>query len=122
MDIRVTVDPIFDAFSVPATVTRPNEAPIETTAVWVPGGRWADVDRTGVEFLRATRRRVIAFRVDEVPATPAGTLILAPEALGEEPQYWRVDEFDHLENDLTRVFVMPMKEAEYLAAWGKRDT
>ncbi len=112
----------------PATVTRPapNDTPIVTTAVWVPSmGTGADqftvaeIDSHGVEIMRTVRRRVIALRVDEVPAAPVGTLILAPEALGETAQRWLVDEIGYVENDLVRVFVRPMKDNDYLASWGK---
>lgn len=123
MDSRVTVGPIFDAFSVPATVTRPGEAPVETDVVWYPatagGFAMADVDSHQVENMRAYRRRILALRVSDVPAVPPQTLIEAPEADGEAAQTWIVDEIAYVENDLIRVFVRPMKDDDYNAQWGR---
>ncbi len=123
MEARVSVDPIFDAFGVPATVTRPNEAPIETTGVWVPdesrGHQWGVPDQSGVEIQRVVPRRLICFRTDEVPAAPYGTLVVAPEEEGGEEKRWRVDEIDSVASDLIRLIVAPMAESEYLESWGK---
>lgn len=120
MDARVAVDPIFDAFGVPATVTRPGEDAIETTAVWVPAGgtdRWGARDETNSEILRARPRKVIALRGDEIVAAPVGTIILAPEEAGGTIKTWRVDELDHIEHDLIRVFVQQMGTADLMEAW-----
>lgn len=124
MDSRVTVDPIFAAFAVEATVTRPNEAPIETEAVWMPTSHnsqfaLGEIDNHHLEIMRTVRRRVIALRVDEVPAAPVGTLIEAPEASGAPVQSWLVDEIGYVENDLLRVFVRPLDQDAHLARWGK---
>lgn len=123
MDARVTVDPIFAAFGVPATVTKGDADPIETTVVWVPEGgmsnRWDVQDASKLEILRARPRRGAAFRQDEVDALPVGTLIEAAEYLGGPVQRWRVDELNHIEQDLIRVFVMPLGTEALMASWGK---
>jgi hypothetical protein len=123
MDARVEVGTLFDAFSVPAIVTRPQEASIETAAVFLPDesgtNRSLAQEDYGVEITRAVTRRIVALKVNVVPSAPVGTLIEAAEVLGGESKRWLVDEINRVEADLIRVFVRPMESAEYLESWGK---
>lgn len=106
LDLRVSVDPIFEAFGVAATVTRPapEDTDIDTTVVWesplteaMPGAG---------EFSRQEWRRVMSLRLDEVPTAPRGTIILAPEVKGGTIERWRVEGPDRIVPDLVRVVVV----------------
>jgi hypothetical protein len=123
MDSRVPAAPIFSAFGVPAVLTRPDEAPIDTTAVWMPedaqNTRWGAPDETGVEILRVVPATVISFLAAEVVAVPVGSLVVAAEELGGDALQWRVTEIVRVESDLITVIVHPLRSAEYLAGWGK---
>lgn len=123
MEARVPVDPIFAAFGVDATVTRPQHTAIDTIAVWIPdeshGASWGVRDQADLEIERTVPRRLLCFRTDELPSAPVGTLILAPEEQGGAVKRWRVDEIGQVESDLIRVVVKPLAEADYLASWGK---
>lgn len=103
-DSRVPLDPLFATFGVPATVTPPTEAAIETTVVWPPPST-LEMPAPG-EFSRREPQRVMALRRDEVPRVPRGTSILAAEQLGGDVQRWRVDGIDQVEVDLVRVIVV----------------
>lgn len=105
-DIRVPIRLAFDAFGVPAVVTRPapEDVPIDTSIVWVlpltedaPGG---------LELGRREWKRIAAVLRDEVPSVPLRTLIRAPEMLGGPVRRWRVDEVDRIEADHMRVLVV----------------
>lgn len=104
------MDPIFSAFGVPATVTRPapDDTPIETTVIWISP---AMIDGpAGFDLQRADRRRLLALRRDEVPTAPRGTLIDAPERDGDETLKWRVDSMDSVDADQIKVIVVPAPE------------
>lgn len=106
-DVRVPLDPIFAAFGVPVTVTRPalDDAPIETTGVWV---ELPEMEvPLGLGFQRKEPQRVLALSRVEVPTVPRGTEILAPETLGGPVKGWRVDGLERADVDLHRVYVMP---------------
>lgn len=49
---------------------------------------------------------MLALSRDEVPAVPRGTVIVAPERLGETPKSWIVDSHEYVDADQTRVFVV----------------
>lgn len=103
-DHRVPLDPIFEAFGVAATVTRPfpDDTPIVTTGVWDTGV----TDTIGVDLKRRESRLVFGLRRDEVPTVPRGTLIEAPPMRGGAVQTWRVDATDRVMTDLTHVVVV----------------
>lgn len=103
-DFRVPLDPIFEAFGVPATVTRPvpDDIPIQTTAIWDTGA----TDTIGVDLKRRESRLVMGLRRDQVPTVPKGTLIEAPPMGGGAVQTWRVDGTDRVMDDLTHVLVV----------------
>lgn len=109
-DIRVPLGPIFDAFGVPATVTRPapDDTPIETTGVWVSPAV-LDVP-AGFDLQRADRRRLLSLRRDEVPTVPRGTVIEAPERDADDVASWRVDGIEAMDADQVRVLVVPVIE------------
>lgn len=106
LDLRVPTDPIFQAFGVSATVTRPapDETPITTTVAWMTP---QTVDGLiGGSITRREARRIAALRLDEVPTVPRGTLIDAPEELGGEVKRWFVESVDRIEPDLGRYVVV----------------
>lgn len=107
-DFRVPLDPILDAFGVPAIVIRPapDQAPITTTGVWTRP--LFDEVRVGQDFSKREPRRVLALPRSEVPAPlPRNTLIEAPEVKDGPVRTWRVDSFDQVETDEWRPIVMP---------------
>lgn len=106
-DLRVPVDPILDAFGVPATVTRPapDGTPITTTAVWIDPSM-LDVPASE-DFQRREPRRLLALPVGAVPTVPRGTIVTAPETLGATSQDWRVDVLVASDLDFHRVLVLP---------------
>jgi hypothetical protein len=109
-DFRVPLDPIFEAFGVPATVTRPapDEIPILTTGVWVSP---LTLDMPpAMEFQRKESQRVMALTRTEVPTVPRGTIIEAPEMLGGTVQRWRIDGIEQTDSDHHRVFLLPDPE------------
>ena len=70
-DARPRMSSILRAFGVDATVTAPNDTPIDTTGVWVP------LDSVKVpaesQWGREEELRCLAFDVDEVPTMPRGS-------------------------------------------------
>ena len=106
-DLRVGVDPIFRAFGVPVTVTRPapEDTPIETEGVW--HAPMTDQVPTGLDLTRADPQRVMALRRDAVPTVPRGTVLAAPETIGGPVALWRLDGVARWEIDLVRVPVVP---------------
>lgn len=108
-DARVPMDPIFSAFGVPVTVTRPapDDDPIVTTGVWV--SPIPDDVPVGMEFQRRERRKVLALDRDAVPTVPRGTVIVAPERDSEDAQTWRVDSLEQEDADHHRVRVVQVE-------------
>lgn len=104
------MDPIFSAFGVPATVTRPapDDTPIETTVIWSPPDTVESPG--GAVFQRADQRRVLTVRRDEVPTVPRGTQVVAAERDGDDIQHWRVDGPMRADADLIQVIVVPDPE------------
>lgn len=110
MVAEVPLGPIFDAFSVPATVTPPDAAAIATTGVWVTS---TTESRPGFgDLQRREPVRVLALKRADVGSVPRGTVILAPETADGVVLRWRVDGFGVLEADCVRVVVVPVPEDE----------
>lgn len=108
MVAEVPLGPIFDAFSVPATVTPPGADAIDTRGVWVTS---TTDSRPGfTDLQRREQVRVLALKREDVPSVPLRTEILAPETELGEVQRWRVDGFEVLEADCIRVIVVPHPE------------
>jgi len=107
LDLRVPLDPIFDAFGVPATVTRPvpDEFPIVTTGVWVSPEMVEAA--LGTDLSRTERQRMLALPTSAVPTVPRGTRIDAPELLGGAVKPWRVDALGPADAEIHRVIVVP---------------
>ncbi len=107
-DLRPPLGPIFAALGVPATVTRPVSAPIETTGIWVP---MAAVDSPeGADVGRREPQRVMAFRRDDVPTIPKGTVVLAPEVTGGPVLRFVVDGPEHADREIHQVYLTPEPE------------
>ncbi len=106
-DARVALDPILAAFGVPATVTRPapDDTPIETTGIWITP-LTLEVP-TGGEFQAAERQYVMALPRADVPTVPRGTIVDAPETLGQADARWRADGVERAEYDHHRVRLVP---------------
>lgn len=98
-DCRVSLDPIFAAFGVPVTVTRPapDDTPIETVGVWIPSDT-PDVP-TGSDARRREERKVLGLQREKVPTLPRGTQVLAPELKGGTVLRWRVDTVERVDAD-----------------------
>ena len=106
-DIRISLTPIFEAFSVAATVTRPapDDTPIVTEGVWLP--EQTSELLGGTEMRRQDMRRI--FCLDRsIGAVPRGTRIAASEELGGTVKTWVVEGPDREEHDLLRVVVLPL--------------
>lgn len=91
---------------IPVTVTRPfpDDTAIETRGIWLTT---LTDDRPGAtDFSRREPYRVMALSRAEVPTTPRGTLIVAPENPGGTDQTWRVDGIAGQEADHVRVIVV----------------
>jgi len=104
MDFRVPMAPILAAFGVPATVTMPDAAPIETVGVWILP-TMNDVPQ-GDPFTRRESRYLMALDRDAVPELPRFTLIEAPERLNGPVFEWTVDATDDGDPDQYRVILL----------------
>jgi hypothetical protein len=104
MDIRPPMDPMFAAMGVPATVTRPGEAPITTTVIWL--SPLEDLQPTGLTFQRRDPIKVLVLRADDVPTVPLNTCIVAPELAGGADRGWLVDGYEQGDSEQHRVRVV----------------
>jgi hypothetical protein len=104
MDLRPPFKAALDSFSVPATVTPPGGAPISTKAIMDPP---VMEETPSAEFQRTNARRILSLPREDVATVPRGTLIVAPEMLGEANQTWRVDSIERIEPDHYRVCIIP---------------
>lgn len=107
-DLRPPLGPFFAALGVPATVTRPVSDPIETTGIWVPTAA-VDVPESA-DFRRREAQRVMAFRRDQVPTAPKGTIVLAPEVTGGPVLRFVVDGPEHADREIHQVYLTPDPE------------
>ena len=92
------------AFGLPATVTVEGEAPVETTAFWLP-----DVNQdvpADAQFQRREPVKVLVLRKNEVPRVPIGTVVAMAEILGAAVEAWTVDGFERGYPDEHRVIVI----------------
>lgn len=103
-DARVPWATLAEALGVPVTVILLNEDPLPTTGIWLSPAN-PDVPAPG-ELRRRDPVRVLALGRHEVPRMMRGTLVQAPEQLGEDPQWWRVDSVERVDVDEYRVVVM----------------
>lgn len=93
-----------------ATVTLPDLAPIATTGIWVPdAGALAPI---GLELQALEPRRILGFRLDEVPRLPRETPIEAPELKGGRVRAWYVDGTDETDPELRCVVVRLDRERD----------
>jgi len=97
------------AHGVPAIVTVPDQAPIETRVIWLT--TTPEDMPPGAMFTRSDPRRVMALRRDEVASVPVGTVIVAPEKDGDDTEAWVVDGHERQEADHNRVIVRRQCEA-----------
>ena len=110
-DLRVPMDPILNAFGVPATVTRPapDNTPVLTTGVWVRPLH-EEQEPFGANRRRREPRQVLSLpRSSALPTMPEGTFIVAPEEAGGTPVTWRWDGLELTETDCWRVIVVPAR-------------
>jgi len=110
MDARVPFELLLDAFGVPATVTRPapDEDPILTTGVWLPPD--TESVPTGARVGRREVKRLLAFRVEDVPSLPTRSRVIAAERLGDSEKVWQVDGMAVFDVDHWRVTVVQVPE------------
>src|SRR5687767_5430682 len=106
-DARVPMDPIFTAFGVPATVTRPapDEMPIVTTGVWMHP--LTETQSFGSDIRRFDPRWVFAVRTSAVPDARKGTLVETSGPNGGAIRMWQVDGYDSTEGDHLRLILKP---------------
>lgn len=109
-DARPPIGAFFDAFGVPATVTRPtpDDTPIETTGIWVP--EQTELAPPGLGFGRNEPRKVLAFRRDQVPTLRLETRIVAPDPESGVVKTWLVDGYVHGDAEHHRVSVVDVTE------------
>ena len=108
----LALDLNMSAHGVDATVTRPapDDDPITTRAILMT--TQTEDAPMGAEFTRRDPIRVLVLRRDEVPTVPLGTVIVAPERLGGEPESWVVDGYDLQQADQHRVIVRRATDEE----------
>ena len=111
-DLRVPLDPILDAFGVPAVVMRPapDDAPIDTAVVWMTPLN--DGAPFGATLQRKEPRRALMLSREAVPTVPRGTIVLAAEQIGGQVVRWQVDGIEATEVDHVRVLVVAAPEPE----------
>lgn len=91
------------AHGVPATVTPPNQDPIETNVIWVTPV--TEFPPASLEIAKAEPVYVMAISRADVPDVPTGTEITAPRKDGGDDEEWIVDGFERIEADKIHVVV-----------------
>lgn len=94
----------FSTHGVAATVTRPSQAAIVTTVIWLTAVT-EDLP-AGFDLQRATARKAIAVPTADVPTLPRGTVIVAAEAVGGAVKTWTVDGIARVEPGQIRAIVI----------------
>ncbi len=87
----------FDAHGVAATVTRPGHAAVDTKGVWQDP--LLEDQPYGQDYSNREPRRVMALSRDMVSEIERGTLIVAPEKMGDTPKEWQIDGVERVETD-----------------------
>lgn len=100
----VPLDVALAAFGVPATVTPPSGAPIQTTGLWV-SPLTEDVP-SGHDLMRREPRRVFVLPRSAVGVLPRGSQIVAVEYGGTVARTWQVDGIERMEADHVRAIVV----------------
>lgn len=101
----LVLDVNFDLQGVPATVTLPGQAAIDTRVFLL--GKLMEDNPVGKDFERREPRRVIAIKRDVVANVPRGTIIVAPEKPGGTERSWQIDGMQSTERDHYRIIVIP---------------
>lgn len=109
MDARPQLDAALGAFGLPATVTVPDGAPVETTAFWL--GPLSAEAPPGATAPRVERHRVLVLPLADVPDVPRETLIEMAEYDGGPILAWLVDSTASADVDCRRVLVLPAPES-----------
>ncbi len=104
MDLRPDLEAPLAMWALPATVTVPDGAAVETEAFWLPP-KTVEVP-VGNGMVRAEERHVLVLPRADVPQVPRGTIVSVAEAEGEDVQEWRVDAMDRVHVDHYRVVVV----------------
>jgi hypothetical protein len=110
-DVRPSLAPALAIFGLPATVTVPGEAPVATTAIWLPP---APIYVDGVLTRTNNPQPVLALPRADVPIIPRGTLIEVARYAGGPVRSWIVESIEsgnepgepHPDDDI-RVVVIP---------------
>jgi hypothetical protein len=106
----LALDLNLQAHGVAIVVTRPapDDEPIDTRGIWqTPSPESVPI---GSSFGRTDRQRIMVLRKSDVPTAPRGTVIIAPEKLGDCDQAWRVDGLEREEADLWAVHLVSSPE------------
>lgn len=105
MDLRPPIAAAFAAFSVPAVVTPPRAAPITTSVTWHEPD--PEDQPAGTQLGVLEPERLMTLLRGEVPETPLGTIVVAPEEKGGVSKRWQVDAVVFARVDYYRVRVIP---------------
>jgi hypothetical protein len=105
MDLRPALEPIWAAFSLPATLTPPAGQAVSVRAVWITP-QTVEVP-IGLEARVAEAKRTLALLREEVASVPRGTRIVVAEISGASPREWTVDGFGRIETEIVEVLVVP---------------
>jgi len=93
------------AFSLPAVVTPPGGAAVETRALWLPP---TTAESPATDHDRAEAMRVVALPLDGLPNVPRGTVIVVAAYAGGTALSWKVDAADRVDWDHYRALVRPI--------------
>ena len=109
MDTRPPLEAALGAFGLPAVVTPPDTAPVETTAFWLPPT--AEAVPGDSRLQRRERYRLLVLSRADVPECPRGTVVEVAEWETGEVLAWKVDAFEDADVDHHRVLVLPVPES-----------
>lgn len=107
-DLRPPLALALAVFGVPVTVTRPGEAPVVTTGIWLAP---VPVQTDGVLLATAALQRVLSLPRAALPTVPRGTQITAPETADGAVATWAVEAVLGQAADEVRVAVVPVDES-----------